>query len=45
MITDPNKLVPFFPLSKDSDGGFNSLFYCSNGNEGDIIILVFYYIL
>ena len=38
MITDPKKLVPFIPLSKDSDGGFNSLFYCSNGNEGDIII-------
>ena len=38
MITDPNKLVPFIPLSKDSDGGFNSLFYCSNGDEGDIII-------
>ena len=38
MITDPNKLLPFIPLSKDSDGGFNSLFYCSNGNEGDIII-------
>ena len=38
MITNPNKLVPFIPLSKDSDGGFNSLFYCSNGDEGDIII-------
>ncbi len=38
MITDPNKLLPFIPLSKDSDGGFNSLFYCSNGDEGDIII-------
>ena len=38
MITEPNKLVPFIPLSKDSDGGFNSLFYCSNGDEGDIII-------
>ena len=38
MITDPKKLVPFIPLSKDSDGGFNSLFYCSNGEEGDIII-------
>ena len=38
MITDPKRLLPFIPLSKDSDGGFNSLFYCSNGNEGDIII-------
>ena len=38
MITDPKKLLPFIPLSKDSDGGFNSLFYCSNGDEGDIII-------
>ena len=38
MITDPKKLIPFIPLSKDSDGGYNSLFYCSNGNEGDIII-------
>mgnify|MGYP002622861730 CR=1 FL=1 len=38
MITEPRKLIPFIPLSKDSDGGFNSLFYCSNGDEGDIII-------
>ncbi len=38
MITDPNKLVPFIPLSKDSDGGFNALFYCSNDKEGDIVI-------
>ena len=38
MITNPNNLLPFIPLSKDSDGGFNSLFYCSNGDEGDIII-------
>ena len=38
MITDPNKLKPFIPLSKDSDGGYNTLFYCSNGDEGDIII-------
>ena len=38
MITDPNKLKPFIPLSKDSDGGYNSLFYCSNEDEGDIII-------
>lgn len=38
MITDPKRLLPFIPLSKDSDGGFNSLFYCSNGTEGDIII-------
>ena len=38
MITDPNKLLPFIPLSKDSDGGYNSIFYCSNGDEGDIII-------
>ena len=38
MITNPEKLKPFIPLSKDSDGGYNSLFYCSNGDEGDIII-------
>ena len=38
MITDPNKLVLFIPLSKDSDGGFNALFYCSNKKEGDIVI-------
>ena len=38
MITDPKKLWPFVPFSKDSDGGFNSAFYSSNGDEGDIVI-------
>ena len=45
MITDPNKLVPFIPLSKDSDGGFNALFYCSNKKEGDIVIVLILKIL
>ena len=35
MITDPNKLLPFIPLSKDSDGGINSLFYNGNDARGD----------
>ena len=38
MITDPEKLKPFIPFSKDSDGGFNSLFYSSNDDKGDIVI-------
>ena len=38
MITDPKKLLPFVPFSKDSDGGFNSLFYSSNDDKGDIVI-------
>ena len=38
MITEPKRLLPFVPFSKDSDGGFNSAFYSSNGNEGDIVI-------
>ena len=38
MITDPKQLVPFVPFSKDSEGGFNSLFYSSNDNKGDIVI-------
>ena len=38
MITNPNLLKPFIPFSKDSDGGFNSAFYSSNDNKGDIII-------
>ena len=38
MITDPEKIKPFIPLPKDFDRGFNSIFYCSNDNEGDIII-------
>ena len=38
MVTNPERLKPFIPFSKDSDGGFNSIFYCSNGKEGDIII-------
>ena len=38
MITDPNLLKPFVPFSKDSDGGFNSVFYSSNDNKGDIVV-------
>ena len=38
MITDSKQLWPFVPFSKDSDGGFNSLFYSSNDNKGDIVI-------
>ena len=38
MITDPNRLWPFVPFSKDSEGGYNSLFYSSNDNHGDIVI-------
>ena len=38
MITDPEKLKPFIPFSKDSDGGFNSLFYSSNDDKGNIFI-------
>ena len=38
MITDPNLLYPFIPFSKDSDGGFNSAFYLSNDDKGDIVI-------
>ena len=38
MITDPEKLQPFVPFSKDSDGGFNSVFYSSNDDKGDIVI-------
>ena len=38
MITDPNLLEPFFPFSKNSEGGFSSAFLCSNDDKGDIII-------
>ncbi len=38
MITDPKKLEPFVPFSKDSDGGFNSVFYSSNDDKGDIVV-------
>ena len=38
MIIDPKLLYPFVPFSKDSDGGFNSAFYLSNGDEGDIVV-------
>jgi hypothetical protein len=37
MITDAKLLLPFVPFSKDSDGGFNSVFYSSNDNKGDIL--------
>jgi hypothetical protein len=38
MITDPKLLEPFFPFSKDSEGGFSSAFLCSDDGKGDIII-------
>ena len=38
MITDPKLLWPFIPFSKDSDGGFNSVFYSSNDDKGDIVV-------
>ena len=38
MITDPKLLSPFVPFSKDSDGGFNSVFYSSNDDKGDIVV-------
>ena len=38
MITDPKLLLPFVPFSKDSDGGFNSVFYSSNDDKGDIVV-------
>jgi hypothetical protein len=38
MITDPKLLAPFVPFSKDSDGGFNSVFYSSNDDKGDIVV-------
>jgi hypothetical protein len=38
MIEDPDSLEPFIPFSKDSDGGFNSAFYSSDDEKGDIII-------
>ena len=38
MITDPKALEPWVPFSKDSDGGFNALFYGSNDEKGDIVI-------
>ena len=36
MITDPKRLHPFVPFSKDSDGGFNSAFSSSSGDERHI---------
>ena len=38
MITDPKALEPWVPFSKESDGGFNALFYGSNDEKGDIVI-------
>jgi len=38
MITEPKLLFPFVPFSKDSDGGFNSVFYSSNDDKGDIVV-------
>ena len=38
MITDPKELAPFVPFSKDSDGGYNSVFYSSNDDKGDIVV-------
>ena len=37
-INNPELLKPFVPFSRDSDGGYNSLFYGSNNEKGDIII-------
>ena len=37
-INNPEKLKPFVPFSRDSDGGYNSLFYGSNDKHGDIVI-------
>ena len=42
MITEPKLFEPFVPFSKDSDGGFNSVFYLSNGDEGDIVVYCSY---
>ena len=38
MIENPDLLKLFIPFSKDSDGGFNSAFYSSIDEKGDIII-------
>lgn len=38
MITDPKLLQPFVPFSKNLDGGFNSVFYSSNDDKGDIVV-------
>ena len=38
MITDPKALEPWVPFSKETDGGFNALFYGSNDEKGDIVI-------
>jgi len=38
MITDPKLLLPFVPFSKDSDGGFSSVFYSPNDKKGDIVV-------
>ena len=38
MITNPKALEPWVQFSKDSDCGFNSLFYCSYDEKGDIVI-------
>ena len=38
MITDAKLLLPLVPFSKDSDHGFNSVFYSFNNNKGDIVV-------
>ena len=38
MIRDSNLLKPNIPFSKDSDRGFNSAFYSSHDDKGNIII-------
>ena len=38
MIKDSDLILPFIPFSIDSDGGFNSAFYNSKDEKGDIVI-------
>ena len=38
MVTGSQLLKPFVPFSKDSNGGFNSVFYSSNDDKGDIVV-------
>lgn len=40
MIIDPNLLKPFIQFQKDSDGGFNSVFYSSNDYNNDMLLIV-----
>ena len=38
MVTGSQLLKPFVPFSKDSNGGFNSVFYSSGDDKGDIVV-------